>query len=146
MNDVVRLVFGIVGRTSQTQMNGLIHHGASSGTHLPPPPPGFVQPGSTHMNSFGSKILPYLNMNSNGQQAQPSPQQQMGSVQQNGWPNYGQMQTQHKGESFSFSIIFSFILLQSLLLLLFLIIIPRPNETISISLNYEFQNYMYYFL
>lgn len=42
----------------------------------------------------GSKILPYLNMNS-------SNQQQLGnnSQQQNGWPgNYGQLQQQQKGK------------------------------------------------
>jgi CCR4-NOT transcription complex subunit 4 len=33
------------------QMNGVVHSQGSK-NHLPPPPPGFVQP-TTHMNSFG---------------------------------------------------------------------------------------------
>ncbi|XP_022907066.1 serine/threonine-protein kinase pakD [Onthophagus taurus] len=77
------------GQTSQ--MNGLLHSQGGNGM-LPPPPPGFVQP---HMNSFGSKILPYLNMNS----------QQLNSTQNN-WPSsynnvlhqpQQQQQQQHKG-------------------------------------------------
>ncbi|KAL3270815.1 hypothetical protein HHI36_021336 [Cryptolaemus montrouzieri] len=72
------------GRSSLTQsghINGLVHSQSSGGVgHLPPPPPGFIQQNSsTHMNSFGSKILPFLNM-SNSQQSLNSPSQ-------NSWPN-----------------------------------------------------------
>ncbi|KYB26978.1 uncharacterized protein Cnot4 isoform X1 [Tribolium castaneum] len=67
------------GGMSSSQMNGVVHS-QSGKSHLPPPPPGFVQP-TTHMNSFGSKILPFLNMSN--QQISSSTQQQ----QQN-WPSY----------------------------------------------------------
>ncbi|XP_044764021.1 uncharacterized protein LOC123320695 isoform X2 [Coccinella septempunctata] len=55
--------------TQGVHMNGLIHSQSNPGLgHMPPPPPGFVQPqNSTHMNSFGSKILPFLNMSNNPQ-------------------------------------------------------------------------------
>ncbi|CAG9861293.1 unnamed protein product [Phyllotreta striolata] len=62
----------------RSQINGV---NLNQNGHLPPPPPGFVQQNS-HMNSFGSKILPYLNM-SNSQQQQP--QQQINSSTQNNW-------------------------------------------------------------
>ncbi|XP_060534137.1 uncharacterized protein LOC132706675 isoform X2 [Cylas formicarius] len=50
------------------QINGIVYN--QNGSHMPPPPPGFVhqQQSSSHMNSFGSKILPYLNMSSSQQQ------------------------------------------------------------------------------
>lgn len=51
--DVFRLsnsLFGFhSGRSGHT--NGLIH--SQNGSHIPPPPPGFVQQQQTHMNSFG---------------------------------------------------------------------------------------------
>ncbi|XP_044260641.1 uncharacterized protein LOC123008718 [Tribolium madens] len=56
-------------------VNGVVH--SQSKSHLPPPPPGFVQP-TTHMNSFGSKILPFLNMSN----------QQISSSTQQNWPSY----------------------------------------------------------
>ncbi|CAH1997107.1 unnamed protein product [Acanthoscelides obtectus] len=62
--------------TGRSQINGVIHN--QNGGHLPPPPPGFIQ-SSTHMNSFGSKILPFLNMSSS--------QQINGSATQNNWPS-----------------------------------------------------------
>ncbi|CAH0548687.1 unnamed protein product [Brassicogethes aeneus] len=73
--------------------------GAPNGGYLPPPPPGFVQPGNTHMNSFGSKILPFLNMSNNSSQIPNSSTQQ-----QNGWPsNFNspphQQMPQHKNVS-----------------------------------------------
>lgn len=77
-------------------MNGMVQQ---HNNQLPPPPPGFMQP-STHMNSFGSKILPYLNMGSNGISnnqniATTSSQQQQ---QHNGWPNgFNTTLQQHKG-------------------------------------------------
>lgn len=43
-------------------MNGLIHSQSNSTMgHIPPPPPGFVQPNPTHMNSFGklSKLIDF---------------------------------------------------------------------------------------
>ncbi|KAJ8980410.1 hypothetical protein NQ317_009405 [Molorchus minor] len=58
------------------QINGVVH--SQNGVHLPPPPPGFVQQ-TTHMNSFGSKILPFLNMSSS--------QQQMNNSTQSNWPS-----------------------------------------------------------
>ncbi|XP_045466402.1 uncharacterized protein LOC123675156 isoform X2 [Harmonia axyridis] len=72
------------GRANMTQgvhMNGLIHNQSNPGMgHIPPPPPGFVQPqNSAHMNSFGSKILPYLNMSNNPQS--------LNSPTQNNWSN-----------------------------------------------------------
>lgn len=80
-----------------SQMNGMVHN-----NQLPPPPPGFMQP-TTHMNSFGSKILPYLNMGSSNQSATTSSQQQQ--PQHNGWPNgYNSttLQQQHKGSNCTF--------------------------------------------
>ncbi|CAH1111950.1 unnamed protein product [Psylliodes chrysocephalus] len=59
----------------RSQINGV---NLNQNGHLPPPPPGFVQPNS-HMNSFGSKILPYLNMSNS--------QQQINSSTQNNWPS-----------------------------------------------------------
>nr|CAH7745106.1 unnamed protein product [Callosobruchus chinensis] len=61
--------------TGRSQINGVIH--SQNGGHLPPPP-GFIQP-NTHMNSFGSKILPFLNISSS--------QQINGSATQNNWPS-----------------------------------------------------------
>lgn len=63
-------------------LNGMVHSTNGStpggGNHLPPPP-GFIQHNpSPHMNSFGSKILPFLNMSSNNQQVQNN---------SNGWSN-----------------------------------------------------------
>ncbi|CAG9772752.1 unnamed protein product [Ceutorhynchus assimilis] len=59
-------------------LNGLVHN--QNSTHIPPPPPGFLQQQQqTHMNSFGSKILPFLNMSNNQQQQQNSPT--------NNWPS-----------------------------------------------------------
>lgn len=71
------------------QMNGMLHGQL-------PPPPGFLQQ-STHMNSFGSKILPYLNMKSSTQQ-QPF----TNNSAHNNWPGsytqvQQQQQQQHKG-------------------------------------------------
>lgn len=76
---------------SLSQMNGMVQQ--QHNNQLPPPPPGFMQP-SAHMNSFGSKILPYLNMGSSNQSATSSQQQQQ---QHNGWPNGYNLQQQHKG-------------------------------------------------
>lgn len=73
------------------QINGVIHN--QSGSHLPPPPPGFVQP-NTHMNSFGSKILPFLNMSSSTQPQQQ--QQQINSSTQNNWPSSFNSQLQQQ--------------------------------------------------
>lgn len=53
------------GMSQSSQLNGLVH--SQSAGHLPPPPPGFIQSNTTHMNSFGSKILPFLNMSNNQQ-------------------------------------------------------------------------------
>lgn len=85
-----------------SQMNG--------GTQqLPPPPPGFVQPpsSSAHMNSFGSKILPYLNMGVSNQQ-QPQ-QQRLSNVAatHNGWPSgySGTQLQQHKGSLINLGVI-----------------------------------------
>lgn len=36
-------------------MNGVVQNQGGKG-HVPPPPPGFVQP-STHMNSFGKFVF-----------------------------------------------------------------------------------------
>ncbi|KAJ8953681.1 hypothetical protein NQ314_007289 [Rhamnusium bicolor] len=66
-----------------SQINGVIHN--QNGGHLPPPPPGFVQQ-NTHMNSFGSKILPFLNMSSS--------QQQINSSSQSNWPSSFNTQVQ----------------------------------------------------
>ncbi|CAG9830661.1 unnamed protein product [Diabrotica balteata] len=70
-----------------SQINGV---NLNQNGHLPPPPPGFVQQNPSHMNSFGSKILPYLNVSN-------SPQQ-INSSTQNSWPsNYNSnMQQQQK--------------------------------------------------
>lgn len=71
-------------RGNVVQINGM----QGVGAQMPPPPPGFMQPSSTHMNSFGSKILPYLNMGSSNQSSH------------NGWPSgySGNLpQQQHKG-------------------------------------------------
>ncbi|XP_017781339.1 PREDICTED: uncharacterized protein LOC108566127 [Nicrophorus vespilloides] len=86
------------GRTNSIgagQMNGLVHN--HIGNHLPPPPPGFVQ-SNTHMNAFGSKILPFLTMNNQ------QPQQQQMNNTQNNWPStfnnqmqQSHQQQQHKG-------------------------------------------------
>lgn len=80
------------GVATQQQQQQQQHNG---GAQIPPPPPGFLQP---HMNSFGSKILPYLNMASGNQ------------THNHGWPNSGynngtlpQQQQQHKG-SFCFAV------------------------------------------
>ncbi|KAK9886531.1 hypothetical protein WA026_016805 [Henosepilachna vigintioctopunctata] len=47
------------GRSNMVQgvgMNGLVHNQSNNSvTHLPPPPPGFIQQNSTHMNSFARK-------------------------------------------------------------------------------------------
>ncbi|XP_066251946.1 homeobox protein 5 isoform X2 [Euwallacea similis] len=71
------------------QMNGVVHN--QNCTHiLPPPPPGFLQQQQqqqTHMNSFGSKILPFLNM-SNSQQQINSPT--------NNWPSSLNSQVQQQ--------------------------------------------------
>ncbi|KAJ8917269.1 hypothetical protein NQ315_002286 [Exocentrus adspersus] len=56
--------------TGRGQINGVIHN-QTAGGHLPPPP-GFVQQ-NAHMNSFGSKILPFLNMSSSQQQVSSTP-------------------------------------------------------------------------
>lgn len=74
------------GRSSN-QINGLVYN-QSVNNHLPPPPPGFIQ-SNTHMNSFGSKILPYLNMGNSQQQQQTS------NSSQNNWSgNFNQVQQQ----------------------------------------------------
>ncbi|KAF5290119.1 hypothetical protein FQA39_LY14900 [Lamprigera yunnana] len=79
-----------LGRISN-QINGLVHS-QNSNRYMPPPPPGFMQ-NNTHMNSFGSKILPYLNMGNS--------QHQLNNSTQNNWSgNYSQVQQQqqqHKG-------------------------------------------------
>lgn len=76
--------------TSQQQINGMMHS-QNSNRHLPPPPPGFMQ-SNTHMNSFGSKILPYLNMGNTQQQQQ---QHQVNNTTQNNWSgNFSQIQQQ----------------------------------------------------
>ncbi|KAF7286674.1 hypothetical protein GWI33_004699 [Rhynchophorus ferrugineus] len=62
------------GRNGQHQLNGLVQNN-QNGNHILPPPPGFLQQ-QTHMNSFGSKILPFLKM-SNSQQVNNS---------SNNWP------------------------------------------------------------
>uniref|UniRef100_A0AAR5PXD5 CCR4-NOT transcription complex subunit 4 n=1 Tax=Dendroctonus ponderosae TaxID=77166 RepID=A0AAR5PXD5_DENPD len=62
------------GRSNQ--MNGLVH--SQNNTHIPPPPPGFLQQQQAHMNSFGSKILPFLSMSNS--------QQQLNNAASN-WPN-----------------------------------------------------------
>ncbi|XP_050314509.1 uncharacterized protein DDB_G0283357 isoform X2 [Anthonomus grandis grandis] len=73
------------GLNTGRQINGLVHN--QNSTHIPPPPPGFLQQQQTHMNSFGSKILPFLNM-SNSQQQINSPS--------NNWPNSFNSQMQQK--------------------------------------------------
>ncbi|XP_023019993.2 CCR4-NOT transcription complex subunit 4 isoform X1 [Leptinotarsa decemlineata] len=62
--------------TGHSQLNGLVHN--QNNSHLPPPP-GFVQQNS-HMNSFGSKILPFLNMSR-------SPQHMNISSTSSNWPS-----------------------------------------------------------
>lgn len=70
------------GRISN-QINGMVHS-QTPNRYLPPPPPGFMQ-NNTHMNSFGSKILPYLNMGNS--------QHQINNSSQNNWSgNYSQVQ------------------------------------------------------
>ncbi|XP_049824961.1 uncharacterized protein LOC109604174 isoform X2 [Aethina tumida] len=56
-------------RQHQQQQNG-------GSSYLPPPPPGFVQPTNTHMNSFGSKIFPFLSMSSSSSQVPQTNSQQ----------------------------------------------------------------------
>lgn len=75
--------------------NGMSHGPNGLNTHhLPPPPPGFSQ-STTHMNSFGSKILPFLNMSNQ--------QQQLGNnlTGTNNWANnsFNHLHQQHKGLS-----------------------------------------------
>ncbi|KAL1501219.1 hypothetical protein ABEB36_006587 [Hypothenemus hampei] len=49
------------------KFNDIIHN--QNNVHIPPPPPGFLQQQQTHnMNSFGSKILPFLSMSNSQNQ------------------------------------------------------------------------------
>ncbi|XP_057654985.1 GATA zinc finger domain-containing protein 14 [Diorhabda carinulata] len=73
----------------RSQINGV---NLNQNGHVPPPPPGFVQTNSSHMNSFGSKILPFLNMSNS--------QQQINNSTQNNWPsNYNSQPQQQKNIS-----------------------------------------------
>ncbi|XP_056638165.1 GATA zinc finger domain-containing protein 14 isoform X1 [Diorhabda sublineata] len=77
----------------RSQINGV---NLNQNGHVPPPPPGFVQTNSSHMNSFGSKILPFLNMSNS--------QQQINNSTQNNWPsNYNSQPQQQKSKFFFFS-------------------------------------------
>ncbi|KAB0791482.1 hypothetical protein PPYR_03282 [Photinus pyralis] len=80
------------------QINGMMHS-QNSNRHLPPPPPGFMQ-SSTHMNSFGSKILPYLNMGNTQQPHQISNNSSTQQPQQqNNWSgNFSQIQQQQSNK------------------------------------------------
>lgn len=80
------------GRTNTQQMNGYVQNN-QNGNHIPPPPPGFLQQQQqTHMNSFGSKILPFLNMSNSQQQQQ---QQQINNLP-NGWSSNFNTQVQQQ--------------------------------------------------
>ncbi|KAG5874752.1 hypothetical protein JTB14_013117 [Gonioctena quinquepunctata] len=68
--------------SGHSQINGI----SQNSGHLPPPP-GFLQQ-NTHMNSFGSKILPFLNMSNS--------QQQMNNSTPSNWPNSFNPQIQHQ--------------------------------------------------
>lgn len=60
-----------------TQINGIVRNNQNNSSQLRPPP-GFMQ-SNTHMNSFGSKILPFLSMSNS--------QQQINNSSQNSWPS-----------------------------------------------------------